>query len=132
LREQVAVLKVRLQGTEQERDMIKSERERERYQLERQIEILQASLEKAQEQGGKAMMLITDQSNGRAERELEQEKTVRELATTVAELKRHNKRIYRELQEQKKGSGFWKWLTGGGQASSEQRAAPERPAQKLA
>ena len=130
LREQVAVLKVQLQSTEKERDMIKAERERERRQLEDQNETLQKALERAQEQHSKAMLLITDQSQTGQHRDVEQEKAVRELAATVAKLQGQNRRIYRELQEQKK-RGFWKWLSGGGQ-SAEGKSPQEQQVTKTA
>jgi DNA repair exonuclease SbcCD ATPase subunit len=110
LREQVAVLKERLEGVSHENEMLKGERERERRQLEEQIEMLRTSLEKAQQQHGKAMLLLTHQSEeGGGMRK------VAALEDTVTQLKQQNKRIYRALKEQQAAAenrGFWKRLFG--------------------
>lgn len=122
LREQVAVLHERLQSAakereflQSERDTLKTERERERRQFEEQIEILRTSLEKAQDQHGKAMLMLTHFSEETRGPEQQQEMTA--LKETVLQLKQQNKRIYRELQEQKgrqeqQGRSLWKRLFG--------------------
>jgi hypothetical protein len=51
-----------LEATINERDMIRAERERERRQMQEQIENLQSSLATAQEQGSKALLLLTNQT----------------------------------------------------------------------
>lgn len=114
LREQVAVLHERLQSAarekefmQAEREILKSERERERHQLEDQIEMLRTSLEKAQDQHGKAMLMLTHHTEEGREPILK----IAALEETVLQLKQQNKRIYRELQEQK-GRGLWKRLFG--------------------
>ena len=113
LREQLAVLKVQLQSTEKERDMVKAERERERRQLEEQIETLRAGLEKAQEQGGNAMRLLTHQSG---EKQGDQSDQMKALTKTVELVKRQNHHLNRKLKEQEDRT-FWRWLTGGGRKS---------------
>lgn len=117
LREQVAVLHERLQSAarekeflQAERETLKGERERERRQFEEQIEILRTSLEKTQDQHGKAMLLLTHQSE-----EGGGLKKVAALEETVTQLKQQNKRIYRALKEHQaraESGGFWKRLFG--------------------
>jgi hypothetical protein len=109
LREQVAVLRERLENVSNEREILKSERERERRQLEEQIENLRTSLEKAQDQHGKAMLMLTHHSE--EGRDADQPRKLAALEETVLQLKQQNKRIYRALQEQK-GRGLWKRLFG--------------------
>lgn len=114
LREQVAVLRERVEALSGTNELLKTERERERRQLEGEIENLRTSLEKtqeslemAQEQQGRAMLLLTHQSEeGRDPRQ-----QLSDLEQTVLQLKQQNKRIYRELQEQR-GRGLWKRLFG--------------------
>lgn len=124
----VAVLQVELEAVRRECEAVRSERERERRQLEDRIADLQSALEKAQEQGSRAMALLTDQSEGGRTLRADQE-VIRELAQRVERLSQQNRRIYRELQEQKK-RGFWQWLTGGGEAAA--KPAPNRPQTKTA
>lgn len=57
-----AALAERLAGTERALETLTAERDRERRQLEAEIETLRGSLEKMQDQHGKALLLITDQS----------------------------------------------------------------------
>lgn len=125
LRQQVAVLRERLEGLSSAHELVKSERERERRQLQTEIENLrvsldrtQASLEKAQENQSKAMLMLTDQSDGAKEKERAQEQKVRELSETVETLKQQNKRIYRAFKQQRERptpaetqpQGFWRRL----------------------
>src|SRR5687767_2874746 len=59
LRQELAVLRERVQGLTTERDLVKAERERERRQLESEIEHLRDSLKAEQENQSKAMLLLT-------------------------------------------------------------------------
>lgn len=106
---QVAVLKERLESVSRETELLKSERERERRQLEAEIENLRDTLEKAQDQHGKAMLLLTDQRQSEEGRDLEERK---QLTETVELLKRQNKAIYRKLKAQEEKKSFWRKLWG--------------------
>jgi GTP cyclohydrolase II len=108
LKEQLAVLKARLESAATERDMLQSERERERRQLVEEIENLRETLSKAQDQHGKAMLLLTDQSG---KGEASKDEQLRELAKNVELVRRQNKRLYQEIQKSK-NQGFWERLFG--------------------
>lgn len=109
LREQVAVLRERLESSLRENGQLSAERERERRQLEDQIETLRTSLEKAQDQHSKAMLLLTHQ-NGE-EGAAGQNNQIKALEENMLKIRRQNKRLYDELQAQKAQS-FWKRLFG--------------------
>ena len=96
------VLKVRLEMAESERDMVQKERDRERKQLESEIENLRSSLEKAQEQGSKAMLLLTDQSQKGESRGLKQREEVEQMRETLTKVQRQNKALYKKLKAQEK------------------------------
>lgn len=64
VREELIRIRERLEHREEINETLRLERERERRQLLDEIESLRASLEKAQEQQSKALLLITDQSRG--------------------------------------------------------------------
>lgn len=59
---QNAELMAKLASSERTIELIQSERDRERRQLESEIENLRSSLQRSQEQHGRALLLITDQS----------------------------------------------------------------------
>lgn len=61
-REELAVMRQKLASSEALRETLTAERDRERRQLESEIDHLRASLEKSQDQHNKALLLITDQS----------------------------------------------------------------------
>lgn len=109
LREQVAVLAERLEGLQREQETLRVERDRERRQLEAEIEHLRTTLEKAQDQHGKAMLLLTHQ-NGEEGAGVSRE-NFKVLTERVQRLGRQNRLIYEELKARKAGP-FWKqWLS---------------------
>ena len=103
------VLKVRLEMAESERDIIREERDRERRQLESEIENLRYSLEKAQEQGSKAMLLLTNQSQKGESRGLKQREEVDEMKEALMKVQRQNKALYKKLKAQERRWGLG-WL----------------------
>lgn len=111
LREELAIANERLARAEAERESLERERERERLQLERQIENLQATVEKSQEQHSKAMLLITDQSEKSRSRADIQREESEKLGESVNRLALQNKRLYKELKALKE-KGFWERLFG--------------------
>lgn len=114
VREQVAVLKERLESFAREKETLIQERDRERRQLEAEIDTLRSTLEKAQEQHGKAMVLLTDQTEGKEGRGLNAEiygKKIDALENTIEELKKQNRRILFEMQQKNQG-GLWNRLFG--------------------
>ena len=108
LREQVAVLREKLESSLRENGQQSAERERERRQLEEQIEQLRTSLEKAQDQHSKAMLLLTHQGSEKGSGPLDQ---IKALEETMLKIRRQNKRLFEELQAQKKQS-IWKRIFG--------------------
>lgn len=111
LREELAVTLERLARAEAERESLERERERERGQLERQIESLQTTVEKSQEQHSRAMLLLTDQSEkSRSRADLQREESEK-LSESVSRLALQNKRLYKELKALKQ-KGFWERLFG--------------------
>ena len=118
---ELAVLKERLQNLAREKDHLGEERNRERRQLESEIENLRSSLERAQEQHNKAMLLLTDQRQSEEKRGLvenERDRKLEALELKIKELRTQNKRIFRHSQEQKKRlevlqkRSFWERLFG--------------------
>lgn len=114
--EELTVIKVRLESAERERDMLVAERERERRQLQEQIENLQNSLANAQEQG-KALLALTDQTAAKPQLNEEQARTNKELAETVMRLERQMRRMQR-AQEQQQNQGFFRRWLGTGQSTA--------------
>jgi hypothetical protein len=110
LREQVAVLREKLESSLKENGQLTSERERERRQLEEQIEQLRTSLEKAQDQHGKAMLLLTHQSSEEGAGG-QQSIQIKALEETMLKIRKQNRRIYQELQAEK-SKPLWKKLFG--------------------
>jgi chromosome segregation ATPase len=121
LEKEVAVLKERLDGLTREKDHLTEERVRERRQLESEIDNLRSSLEWAQDQHNKAMLLLTDQRQSEEKRGLvenERDRKLDALEQKIKELRSQNKRIFRHSQEQKKkleelqNESWWKRLLG--------------------
>lgn len=105
LEKDLAVMKERLESLTREKDHLTEERNRERRQLESEIENLRSSLERSQEQHNKAMLLLTDQRKSEEKRGLvenERDKKLEALELKIKELRSQNKRIFRHSQEQKK------------------------------
>jgi len=75
------LLREKLSNSEQLREMLTQERDRERRQFEAELETLRSSLEKSQEQHNKALLLITDQSQGKQD---EWGQTIRQLESKIA------------------------------------------------
>ncbi len=117
---ELAVLKVRLDAAIAERDMIRAERERERRQMQEQIENLQSSLATAQEQGSKALLLLTNQTG---EKQGDQSQQLKELAKNVELVKRQNNHLNKKLKAQEikaqESRTFWQWLVGPSRKTSE-------------
>lgn len=121
LEKDLAVMKERLESLTREKDHLTEERNRERRQLESEIENLRSSLERSQEQHNKAMLLLTDQRKSEEKRGLienERDKRLEALELKIKELRSQNKRIFRHSQEQKKqlselkAQSLWKRLFG--------------------
>lgn len=100
LREQVAVLREKLESSLRENGQLTFERERERRQLEEQIEQLRTSLGKAQDQHSKAMLMLTHQS-GEEGAGGQQSSQIKALEETMLKIRKQNRRIYQELQAEK-------------------------------
>lgn len=86
-----AALKERLRHSESVRQSLAEERERERRQLTAEIESLRESLERAhdclrksQDEHGRALLMLTDQSQTRADAAANWESTLRRLETRIA------------------------------------------------
>lgn len=117
---ELAVLRVRYEGLMKECEMLTEERQRERELYRQQIDSLQNSLDKIQDQHGRTILMLTDQTEeGKGSRQ-DSEQALRVLTEKVERLGQQNKRMYRELQRQK-NSGFWKWLRGAGSTGQKQR-----------
>lgn len=110
LRQELAVLRERVLGLTTERDMVKSERERERRQLEAEIEHLRDSLKAEQENQSKAMLLLTHERSAKPGQGPDE---IAAIVETMELLKKQNRVIVRELRQKKQG--FWKRVFGGGQ-----------------
>jgi chromosome segregation ATPase len=82
--EEIAVLRQKLAGSEAMRESLTAERDRERRQLEGDIEHLRSSLEKAQEQHSKALLLITDQTNRAKDRAGDWQDAIDKLKQQIA------------------------------------------------
>ncbi len=100
--ESLALLRQKLTASEAMQEVLASERERERRQLESEIENLRASLEKSQEQQNKALLLITDQSHQAKERGGDWEATVRKLKQKIANQETELESSMRDLRENAK------------------------------
>ena len=112
-------LSARLEGAERLLETIQGERDRERRQLEAEIETLRSSLEKMQDQHGRALLLITDQSGRRHEDSYEWKRAVRELRERVSNqereferTKRHALKLEKQLQTERARSWFDRLLKG--------------------
>lgn len=117
LKGELAVLKERLEGLVREREYLTKERIRERRQLESEIDNLRSSLERAQGQHTKAMLLLTDQRKTEEKRGLvenERDRKLEELEQRINDLRSQNKRVLQQNKEQKKcleelrNQPFWK------------------------
>ena len=116
-----AVLQERVERLNAEKDSLEKERERERGQLEAVIEDLRTNLEKAQENHGKAMLLLTDQRDKGGSRGLEQDEALRALREEIERVKRQNLRLYRAMKAERNKS-FWERLLGGGGSAPSDKA----------
>lgn len=100
--EVLAVVREKLAASEAMQEVLAVERERERRQLESEIENLRSSLEKSQEQQNKALLLITDQSHQAKERGGEWETTARDLEKKIANNETELERRILELRDNAK------------------------------
>ena len=107
---QLAELRARLEGVENERDLLRDERSRERRQLEAEIENLRSSLEKSQQQNERVTLLLTDQRKSEEGRDVGERKKMDEFQLTLELLKRQNKIIHRQLKTQQEKTPLWKRL----------------------
>jgi hypothetical protein len=124
VREQLAVLKERLESFSREKETLVQERDRERRQLEAEIDTLRSTLEKAQEQHGKAMLLLTDQRSEAGEGAEDWKKAFKALEERIsnqdAQAKKEIEEIKKSSQQQvmryktaleaEKSKPFWKKL----------------------
>lgn len=120
-----AELRAKLASSERTIEMLSAERDRERRQLESEIDNLRSSLEKAQDQHGKALLLITDQSSQSQSKKDDWDKALRALEARLAsyekeqrETKDAAKRKIALLQralEQERSKSLWRRLFAGGQ-----------------
>ena len=95
-------------------EFIELERVREREQMSEQIEHLRAMLGSEQEERRKITALLTNQSSEREKQGQMQEKTETELdslKTTVLELRKQNRGIFKALKEEQSKS-FWQKIFG--------------------
>lgn len=81
---ELLLLQEKLSSSEQLREMLADERDRERRQFEAELETLRNSLEKSQEQHNKALLLITDQSQNSQDKHSTWEQTIRQLESKIA------------------------------------------------
>lgn len=81
---ELAVLRERLDSSERMREVTATERERERRQLESEIEALRANVENSQELHNKALLLVTDRSQQPHDREALLEQSRQELDQRMA------------------------------------------------
>lgn len=119
---EIAVLREKLSSVELMKETIVAERERERRQLEEEIETLRSSLEKFQEQHNKALLLITDQSKQTTDRVGDWETSIRKLETRISnqeekagkerEKLRAMVRQYKRAYLDEKNKSFWRRLFG--------------------
>ncbi len=123
---ETVALRERLKSSEQAYQTLTAERERERRQFESEVENLRDSLQKAQEQHGKALLLITDQSAQDRGKQDDWDKSLRSLETRLAnqekqqqelkvEAKRRITRLRQELEAERSKSFFAKLFGRSGQ-----------------
>ncbi len=121
MEKELAVMKERLEGLVREKDHLTEERQRERRQLESEIDNLRSSLEFSQQQQKEIRLLLTDQRKSEEKRgfvENERDRKLDDLEQKIKELRAQNKRIFRHSKEQKKKleelehQPFWKRLFG--------------------
>lgn len=114
-RVELATLRERVAASEKAFESLAAERQRERRQLESEIDSLRESLQKAQDQHGKALLLITDQTEqakrgdwGPSLRRLEKRLAdqEREQAAIKETAKRRVVRLKRELAAERNKSLF--------------------------
>ncbi|NOY42280.1 MAG: hypothetical protein GXP26_10635 [Planctomycetes bacterium] len=100
---ELAVTRQKLASSEAMREVLATERERERRQLESEIENLRSSLEKSQDQHNKALLLITDQSKQQAkERGGDWEVAARKLREKIANQETLFKKRFHSLRQEAK------------------------------
>lgn len=117
-REELAVTRQKLTNSEALRETLTAERERERRQLESEIENLRSSLEKSQDQHNKALLLITDQSQQPKQRGGGWEDTAHKLTEQIAQQQVGMENRLAELQaaarrqaiQEIKGKSWWRVL----------------------
>ena len=119
---ELATLREKIAGSEKTNELLLSERDRERRQLESEIDNLRNSLEKAQEQHGKALLLITDQTKKSESERNSWQEPLETLKTKVAnqqrdhaELKENARKRIAQLKkelEQERSKSFFAKLFG--------------------
>jgi len=97
---ELAVMRQKLASSEAMREVLATERERERRQLESEIENLRSSLEKSQDQHNKALLLITDQSKQAKERGGDWEVAARKLREKIANQETMFKKRFHSLRQE--------------------------------
>ena len=112
-----AVLQERVERLQAEKELLEKERERERGHFEATIDDLRTNLEKAQENHGKAMLLLTDQRQGSGSRGLEHDEKIKALEQQVKKMRIRTHRVHKAL-EAEKNKTLWQRLFGGGGASA--------------
>lgn len=95
---ELAALREKIASSERANEMLTAERQRERRQLEDEIENLRGSLEKYQEQHSKALLLITDQSEKAQQRVGEWEAPLAALRKQVAAQERQQQELRDKAQ----------------------------------
>lgn len=108
---ELAVARAKLEHAMSEREMLNTERRREREQLESAIEDLRISLRKAEEQSSKAMLLLTDQSKKHESRGAQQREEGEAMKAHLDKLERQNKVLYRKLKTLQEQT-LWQRLFG--------------------
>lgn len=142
LKREVAILAERVESLTREKESLVQERNRERNQYDSEIENLRSNLEKAQDQAGKAMNIITDQrksveNNGHRfdAQELQMTKVIEEMQKLISErqdqdqkmaaleeeiqkIRKRGSRIFKNLNDQNKdlkeqlNKSLWRKLVG--------------------
>ena len=97
---EIEVLRERIDNLQNERQQSREERERERQLLNEQIEMLRGRLIESEQQQKRLTLLLTSNKETPDNRDNEKEMDV--MREAVQRLEKQNRRIFQELQEQKK------------------------------
>lgn len=108
---ELVVLRERVRSLEEQRAQLESHQRRERDQFQEEIANLREGLQRAQEQASQLTRLLTDQTGEQAGRGADQDRKLRELESTVGDLKKMNIRVLRALKAERSKT-LWQRLFG--------------------